>query len=742
MMKRLLLGSSTLVTLLGSLGVAGAQSTPAETSSDMVVIEQVIVTAQRREENISDVPISISVLSAQALEDSGAKSGASIQGLVPALTINSTASYGGSPVSIRGTSGLGGAEDPVAVYVDDVYTASGQFSVTGLSDIASLEVVRGPQGTLQGRNATAGALIIRTADPEEEFGGYVRASVEDPESWRVQAAVTGPLTDSLLARLAYDQLDEQGWATNLADGRKMGGTDMQNVRGTLLWTPNERFRARLALNYQDRDVSIPVVRWGQTNILPRPGPVTPAGTQTPNVPLPQDVQDRFLDDKVVNLNIEPKSRLTAPSGVLNLQYDFGPMTLVSVTGASKYTNRGLNDSDGLPLDAAMDGRQGNNDATYTGDSVSQELRLQSNGGNSIDWIAGVYYAGYNSKMDFNIYNLLLSVPSNQASNFLSEESGYNWAVFGDATWHITDQWALIGGVRYTEDTKDFENVFTLGSADSGAVLFRSAFDAPQRTWNDTSWRGKLMWQPSDDLMAYLSYSRGFKAGGYNGFAVGPQPGYDPEIMESAEIGLKAYLWDRRAFVTVAAYDNTYDNLQVTSGMPTGGVVVTNAASATIQGGEVEAELQLTEHWAFTGNAAYIDGKFDHFPLAPDLFGVLRDVSGNRLTNSPEWQYFLQTQYLTNIGASWSLKATVNWRWRDEVAFTFADQDLPHLRGEANGELGARISFRHEPQDLTIAIYGNNLNDSRVVANESSTFSYMGAYFNRPRVVGVQIEKRF
>ncbi len=737
-MKRLLFCSSTLVTLLGSIGAAGAQSTSAEA----ITIEQVIVTAQRREEAISDVPISISVISAQALEDVGAKSGASIQGLVPALTINATASYGGSPVSIRGTSGLGGAEDPVAVYVDDVYTASGQFSVTALSDVASIEVVRGPQGTLQGRNATAGALIIRTADPKPQFGGYVRATAEDPDAYRVEAAITGPLTPDLLGRLSYDRLDEHGWATNLADGRKMGGTEMQNVRGTLLWTPTDRFRARLALNYQDRDVSLPTVRWAQTTIAPPPGPVTPAGTQTPGIALPQDEQDRFLDDKVVNLNIEPRSELTSPSAVLSLQYDFGPMTLVSVTGVSEYTNEGVNDSDGLPLDAVMADRQGRNAARYTGNAVSQELRLQSNGNSAVDWIAGLYYASYRSKMDFDIFNLRLSVPINQVSNFDSDQTNPNWAVFGDATWHITDQFSLIGGVRYTEDSKDFENVFTLQNTDTGAVLVRLPFDAPERTWSDTSYRAKLVWEPTDDVMTYLSYSRGFKAGGYNAFGVGAQPGYDPEVMKSAEVGLKAYFWDRRAFVTFAAYDNTYDNLQVTSGVPTGGVVITNAASATIQGFEVEGELQPTEHWAFTGNVAYIDGKFDSFPLAPDIMGVLTDVSGNRLTNSPEWQYFLQTQYLTDIGSNWNLKATINWRWRDEVYFFPTNQDLTHLRGEENGELGARISFRHVPQDLTLAVYGTNLTDSRVVANEALTFSYPGAYFNRPRTIGVQLEKRF
>jgi iron complex outermembrane receptor protein len=729
--------STAALALATAPQAATAQSMPAGGSA-AGTIEEVVVTAQRREQQISDVPISITVVSAETLQEIGAKSGASIQGMVPALTINATASYGGSPVSIRGTSGLGGAEDPVAVYVDDVYTASGQFSVTALSDVASVEVVRGPQGTLQGRNATAGALIIRTADPERSPGGYGRMTLEAPEAYRLEAAVTGPLVDGLYFRASLDRLDEEGWATNLFDGRKLGGTEMYNLRTTLLWEPSDRARIRWVVNYQDRQVSQPSVRWAQTTISPPPGAVTPAGTATPTLPLPDAVQRRFLEGKVVDLNIEPRNQLRTPSTVLNMQYDLGGVTLVSVTGASSFINEGVNDSDSLSLTD----RQGRNSAKYTGEAFSQEVRLQSSGGTAVDWILGAYYARYHTTMVFDIFNQRLSVPINQVAEFESDQVNPNWAVFGDATWAVTDQISLTGGVRYTEDTKSFRNTYTLINTDTGATLARIPFTAPKQTWTDTSYRGKLAWEPNADVLTYLSYSKGFKGGGYNSFGVGAQPGYDPEIMKSWEVGVKAYLWDRRAFVTAAAYDNTYRNLQVTSGVPTGGVVITNAASAKIQGGEIEGEVRPNDNWAFMANLAYIDAKFGSFPRAPDMFGVQRDVSGNRLTNSPKWQYFLQAQYKRELSDDWGLRATVNWRWRDKVFFHPTDQNLPHFQGESNGELGGRVSLRYAPQNLTFAIYGTNLNDSRVIANQGLTFSYAQAFFNRPRVVGLQVEKRF
>lgn len=736
-MRKLLFCTSMLVSLAGFAGSAAAQ---ADASDAGVAIEEVVVTAQRREQDISDVPISISVVSAERLEEAGAKTGASIQGLVPALNINATASYGGSPVSIRGTSGLGGGEDPVAVYVDDIYSSSGQFSVTALSDVSSVEVVRGPQGTLQGRNATAGALIIRTADPTLTPSGYVRASIEDPTAHRIEAAIGGALTDTLSARMSFDWLNEDGWAKNLFDGEMIGGTRMHNVRTVFLWEPTDQARVRLSLNYQDRINSQPTVRWAATTIQPGPGTAVPAGTGTPQIPLSPALQDFYLEGKQVNLNIEPRNHLRTPSMALNAQYDFGPVTLVSVTGASHFVNDGRNDSDGL----ALTDRQGRNDAKYTGSSFSQELRLQSNGSNTVDWILGAYYASYQNTMNFRIYNLLFSQTLNQMSHFVADQENPNWAVFADATWHINDQLSVTGGVRYTEDTKEFKNRWTSYAVNTGTVIAPSPLSfAQKRTWSDTSYRAKLAWEPNDDLLVYLSYSKGFKGGGYNSFGVGAQVAYNPEIMKSLEAGVKAYLWDRRAFVAAAAYENTYDNLQVTSGVPTGGVVVTNAAAAEIKGFEIEGELRPTENWTFLANVAYVDAIFSSFPLAPSSFGgCCTNVSGARVTNTPEWQYFLQGQYRADLSEDWAVRATLNWRWRDEVFFTPDNQTLPHLRGAENGELGARLSFRYTPQDLTLAIYGNNLTDDRVVSGLGLVFGYPQVFFNRPRIIGASIEKKF
>lgn len=727
--------STALVALAAATGASAQPSGAAETSG---LVEEVTVTAQKRPENLSKVPISVTVVSAESLNETDSKTLSHLQGIVPGITVAGTGSYGGTSIAVRGTSGatVPLQDDPVAVYIDEVYQASNGFAVSNLADVGSVEIVRGPQGTLQGRNATAGAVLVRTADPGTEFGGLIRGSYADPSQVRLEAFVTGPLSDTVAGRLSFDFFDEEGWARNLFDNRRIGGQRSLNARGVFMWRPLEQASVRLALNYLEQTNSLATVRWGQTTISPAPGQAVL--TPTPNIRLPAAVEDFYLDGKVVNLNIRPENTYESPSLALQAEYDLGPARLISILGASSYVNRGVSDSDSL----AFTDRQGRNAAKLSGDSISEEVRLQSDGWTKVDWVLGLYASQTTSEMVFDIYNDFLSVPRSQVAAFRSHQKNPSYAVFADATWRVTDTISITGGLRRTTESKDFRNAFRLVNLGTGVTLSNVAFDAPDRTWRDTSYRAKLSYLPNNDLMFYASYSKGFKSGGFNAFGVGAQPGYNPETLESAEVGVKAYLLERRAYVAASAYDNTYNNMQVTSGVPAGGVVITNAAAADITGFEVEGELKFLDFFTFSGNLAHIDAKFKSFPRAPNILGVLVDASGNSLTNAPEWQYYAQLRYENRLSEGWDIKAQIDWRWRDEVYFTPTNQDLRNLRGEANGELGARITLHETARDLTIAVYGTNLNNSRVVTGEGITFAYPQAFFNRPRVVGVQLAKTF
>jgi len=264
---------------------------------------------------------------------------------------------------------------------------------------------------------------------------------------------------------------------------------------------------------------------------------------------------------------------------------------------------------------------------------------------------------------------------------------------------------------------------------------------PKATWDDTSYRANLQYKLSNAANVYISTSRGFKSGGFNAFGVGAAPKYDPEILDSTELGAKSYLWDRRAYFATSVYYNSYDNLQVTAGVPTGGVNIYNAAKSKIKGFEFEGQLRITDQLSLTGNVAYTRGYYTRFENGQGVDGRLTNATGNRLPNTPLWQYYLQGDYRIALGGQWETHAQVSYRWRGRVTFFGANEE-PTLIGDADGELGARLEFSYTPAALTIALFGKNLTDTRVVNGEQANFAYPVAFFNEPRVLGLQVWKQF
>lgn len=713
-------------------------------------IAEIVVTAQKRSENLSKVPLSITAITGDQLQSTASKTLEELQGVVPGVTIPKQTAYGGSTIVIRGTSGQGTflEDDPVAVYVDGIYQASNsRFGVSDLADVQSVEIVRGPQGTLQGRNATAGAILVRTTDPGHEFGGYIRASVATPGEYRTEGAVTIPLSNTLSLRLAGDHFAQRGFAYNESTGDHIGGQISTNLRAILKWTLSN-FWARLAVNYQELINKPAAARWGYSTVNPTGQAITVA---TPYVPLPQSLQDHFLDNNVA-LNISSRNTQKSPNATLEMHYDFGAVELVSLTGVSWATNKGRSDSDGLgtvgtngvSLVDSVTGQLRNayNMGDIKGNQQTQELRLQSNGSDRFKWLIGLYGSHAFDEFKFDIYNLKLTVPINQIIGFRANQTSYSGAAFADATFKLTDNLSVLGGVRNTKESKLFTNSFSITNYDSGVRFVGPVpFNPPRTSWNDLSYRGGVNYQATNDIFLYVNYSKGFKSGGFNAFGVGTQPAFNPEKLYSWEAGAKAYFWNRRGYVAISGYTNRYQNLQVTVGVPTGGLIVQNAANAKIKGFEVEWQLKPTDQLTLSGNAAYTDAYYSKFTNAGAVDGRLIDATGNRLPNTPKWQYYLQADYAFDVGSSWQGKLDLSWRWRDTVYF-FGTNQNPNLSGRPDGELGARIDFTDRASNWSFGIFGRNLNNRRVVANEQVQFAYPVAFFNEPRVVGLVIGKKF
>ncbi|HVY83671.1 MAG TPA: TonB-dependent receptor [Caulobacterales bacterium] len=715
-----------------------AQPAPQASSTQPTASDEVVVTAQKRTERLLDVPIAISVVDPALLQNTNARNLSELQGVMPSVFIASNHGGGKTYVTIRGATGtaLNTGDEPVAIYMDDVYQARGvTIGMVDLLDVQSVEIVRGPQGTLQGRNATAGAILLTSADPTPDFQGYLTASVASPQEVRAQGAVSGPLGGGFEGRVALGYVDERGWMHNLATNDWDGGAQSMQGRGVLKYDNGGAFDARLVYEHTFITNEPALFRYAATQGNPSPtGPYVLAGTATPDTPLPADQYDQIFNHNRMFVDPGTSTRVLTDGATARMSYDFGGAELISVTGWRKVAVSGLNDSDGL---ATMP-RQGYNQNHDTSREYSQELRLQSTGAGPLSWIVGLYAFDEHQFYLDDIFNLRFSVATNTRTRYTGTIDTKSYAAFGDATYHLTDQLSVVGGVRYTQDDKDLASQILTTNLDT-SVTTTVNYQSHGDTWSDTTYRAKLVYKPDDNLMFYASYGTGFRAGGYNPFAV--QVPYNPEGSRSTEIGAKGSIFDRRLTYSVAAYHNSYTNLQLRAGVPTGGAIITNAGAARVNGLEVEFEARPDPQTRLIGNFAYTDAIFTSFKNAVDPFNHFVDATGNTLVRTPKWQYFFSGERDFSVGAL-DFTAELNYRWRDKVYFYFTDQDSPTWQGAAGGELGARLTLHGRDDVWTASLYGTNLTNERLINSSNVTFSYPLAGLNKPRSIGISVERHF
>lgn len=736
---------------------AGAQQAAAERANaekanaeqagapDDVADDTIVVTAQKRSEAITDVPISITVITTKALEERGAKSLLEAQGVAPGIYFSGDTSYGTAPIAIRGTggSGLVFGDEPVAVYVDNVYLGrSAGVAASDLLDIAAIEIVRGPQGTLQGRNATAGALLIRSNDPESDFGGSVNVLLADPQEYRVQGVLTGPLADGLDVRLAASYGDERGYARNLARRGRLGGAETSQVRGIVKWTNGDRFAVRITADYSDLKSRPATFRNAATGVVP---PAPAAFVPTPQIALPRPDFKRIADGDFA-LDMRNESRTKAGGIVAEATLSFDAIDLVSITAYRESTIDGEQDSDST-------GRLlGGNDGSLEFDQFSQELRLQSSGNGPLTYTAGLYYFEESQGQDpFRIFNYTAGAPFPAGPNgrtgtraeFRSFQDTKSFAAFADGRYEVLAGTGITLGIRYTDEEKAFtvsRDVFL--DAINVRLPAPTSISIPERTAkvDNVSYRVVLDHKFDSGALIYAKYGTGFKSGGFNAF--GTEPAFEPEKLESFEIGAKAEFLDRRLFLSAAAYTNEYTNLQIRAGVPSGGIAIVNAADSKIKGIEIEGRFRATRALTFEASAAYTDAEFSSFPLARDILDLPTDATGNKLPRTPKTQYYIGASYVLTPFVGYAVQLNASYRWRDNVFFYQTDQDLSTFRGDSVGELDARIALSPDAESWSVAIFGRNLTDERVVTSVTPSFSYPVATLNDPRTIGLQLSYKF
>ncbi|MEM9751602.1 MAG: TonB-dependent receptor, partial [Pseudomonadota bacterium] len=640
------------------------------------------------------------------------------------------------------------------VYLDGVYIARLSVSTADLIDVESIEVLRGPQGTLYGRNSTAGALLINTKRPTDEFSAELTASAAQFDEYRISGAVSGPITDMLSARAAIGYSDRGGFGDNIVDGSTVGGSEDFTARLSFNYDPLSDLSFTLISEYQSREAEPALI--AATDLGTTGGVASPFD--------PRDDLNEVLDSNEFALNDPNSVDVESYSVTLLGEWDLGWATVNSVTSYRNWDLEGTQDSDSTGLQLFS------NNGALTSEQFSQEIRLASNSDGRLSWIVGGFFMTEDTTVDFAIQNFngLFGLGTNAI--FDGEQTTDAYAVFADATFEIIDGLSITVGGRYSYEEKDFQNdqdvlilnggtvppippagplgglTFAPGDVFAAPPVFQDTAD-----FDDFSPRAVIDYQFTDTIFAYASYSQGFKSGGFNSF--GLTPAFDPEEIDAYEIGFKSTFWDNRIRFNVSGFTYDYENLQLRLPVPTGGVDIQNVAEAEITGAEFEFTASPIEGLTFTTNLALLDTEINEgvlpsiptntppFPIGIPLTLVDEDVSGNSLTRAPDVQVFVGLDYERPVGP-FILGAAANYRYQDGVFFLETNQDASTFSNDSWNEVNLRFSVADADGRWEAAVFGQNVTDERYVTQVTALGGFPNASVSEPAKWGGQITLRY
>lgn len=723
-------------------------------------LEEVVVTAQKREESLQDVPISIIAVSGENIRAEGISRLEELSARVPNLMISEAVS-GSDNMFIRGIgSGINaGFEQAVGQVIDGFFYGRSRFGRASFLDVERIEVLRGPQGALLGKNTSAGAINITTRKPTEEFEAWLEGTYEltADDGYSIEGGVSGPLQDTLKGRLAFRYDDRDGFSKNIADGSEPQEREDITARATLAWEPSDVFDATIAYHYGDFD------RRGRTREISFCGPAL----------LGLFAATGVTDDCKLNYR---RNALDVRNGVqgpeifdndfdtvgLTMNWRVPGHTITSLTGFAQYRSHDRFDTDFTPLELLS------LDVIDDYEQWSQELRLVSTGGGVLDYIAGFFFQTFSQDTSFRIHFPGTPPPIRGTRNILSEQENDTFALFGQLTWHISDRWAATLGARFTHEEKQASQeqfASRLYSLDRitlpGGPAALEHQVAQDRTENDFSPAFTLRWYPTDDAMLYGSVRRGFKGGGFDLQLNADQAAaednfqFEEEEVTAFEIGGKLSVLQRTAELNFAVFRNEFDDLQVSTITPPALTFnVGNAASAITQGVEIDGRWRVSDRLTLTGRLAYLNAEFDDYPDAPCYFGQtaadgcvggVQDLGGRDLQFAPDWAATINGEYIWYLPNGMRLTSFLQMRYSDSYALAL-DLD-PHMIQESFVKWDARLSLSppDERWDLSLIArnIGNNITSN--FGNDLSGAPGAGSYFRfaePPRAVALQGRVRF
>lgn len=749
-------------------------------------IEEIVVTAQKRPENIQDVPISISAYSADFLDDSGVDTLQDLSAYTPNLTLSQSSQVANQRIIMRGVGSVGNnaIEPSVAVFIDGVYYPRPSSVVGTLSDIEIVEVLRGPQGTLFGRNASMGALNIKTMKPTTELDGQIRGSYGSYNALRLSGSASNSLSETASGRVSFHYSDRDGYGNNTYTGagntEEFGAWEDVGVRGKLNFTPTDTLDINFSVDYANVKNEGGVIEVLSDTVLPAyTGTLSlvlnPAGAAVGG-PVPE-TEDTY--DHTVNQDHRDTADDEQWGGVMDASWSINDHTLRSITSYRDWKNDTFESALRLPADLL------NRVTRYDNETFSQELQWLSPQGEYLEYVGGLYYytEDYNIDQQFDlgpdfcsaVRNLITVRAAQQVlagggspalaaatgagagsgalaqcsagtqsaaidTTFSQELSSY--ALFGQLTINFNEYLRITGGLRWTDDNKTgsfsqlVPNTILLPPSATNplAINLRTVDSVPNLNFDDNklTWMANVSYDINDNVMVFATASTGFKSGGFNsdGGNTVIERVFNSENVDNYELGLKSFLFQNRMVANLTFFRTEIDNFQ---DRQFDGVnfIVQNVGQLTQDGIELDLRLQPNENFLAVSGISMLGSSFDSFTNATALPAVIagvaagdnpQDLTGERNHFSPKWQLSAMAEWRDRVGES-----GLGWYIRGEYQYV-SSQNIgaetnrnPQSIQQAYDLVNARLAITGNEEQWEVAAFGKNLTDE----------GYCQTIFNQP-----------
>jgi len=732
--KKNIVNKKSLAALFGlAMGISSASQAFADdtdySKQNMRTLEEVIVTAQKRQENVQDAALAITAISGHDLEARNFESLFDLNQFSPSVISGQIGGMNRLFIRGIGMSSLAEGNDPSsAFHVDGIYVGRPSAQLTSMFDIDRIEIVRGPQGTLYGRNATGGAVNVITRKPTEDFEGYISASFGNYKSQKYDGAISGPLNKlkTVLGRLAVSVSKNDGYVQNEYLNRKTEDQDSYGLRGTLDWDLSPSANILLSAEYSNED---------DENYAAAPFGAYPGFTLfSDTVPgLPKAIVGVRDKTSVSMINVN-KREFSSLGGTLALDISEN-WIFKSITGWRRAAYDNTYDSDNGPVTNVGDFY-----ADTKAEQFSEEIQF-SYDSDKLQFIAGLFYFDEKVDVDRRVKFDTFFGPGN-TYNPKGKMDIETWAVFSQVTYSLAQKFRLTAGGRYSAEKRYHDGAFQGADNSVPPVIV-----VQDKSWGDFTPKLGVEYDLSDQMLLFVSYTEGFKSGSFN-IGENNDDGngnhfYDPEFITAYEVGLKGSTYDDRLRFSLTGFYYDYEDLQLNKviGISTRTV---NAATAKNKGIEFEIQSFVGENFLLQADLSYLDAEFTEFDAINPLTGLSEDLSGNKLPGSMEWTANLGFEWTIPVKIEGSLILNVHANYVSDRYFSeFND---PVIGQDAVTRYNSSLNYSDPAGRYTLSLWGKNLSNENVASNkflgvDAFGFPIVGSWYP-PRTYGVKLKFNF